>query len=240
MANKLLSFFIIVSTCCFSQDTLNLLNGKSKVASVEKIDFDFVYYKTIKKDGTFGKRKKKNLDHIFSVVKPDTSIYIYQKDSLLDNFWSIGEMKNYLEGRRQARKYFKPYKTLLIGAGIGTGVAMYSLFPIKYGKKESVVFIKDTITNSIVTVRFEDYQSLTIPIPYWEVMPLGLYAYYSGKVSESKKFKADNMDMFSEEMFSIGYKETVIDRKIYSAVGASFASFLTTLMGYMIFDPVEN
>jgi len=119
-------------------------------------------------------------------------------------------------------------------------VAMYSLFPIKYGKKENILLVKDTITNSYVTVRFEDYQSLTIPMPYWEIIPLGLYAYYSGKASDSKKFKADNMEMFSEEMFTLGYQETVIDRKVFSAVGASFTSFFTTLFGYMIFDPYEN
>ena len=89
-------------------------------------------------------------------------------------------------------------------------------------------------------VKFEDSQSLTIPMPYWEIVPLGLYAYYSGKSSDSKSFKADDMEMFSKEMFSIGYKETVVNRKVYSAVGASFASFLTTFIGYMIFDPVEN
>tara|TARA_Y100000589_G_scaffold62407_1_gene53714 strand:+ start:43597 stop:44319 length:723 start_codon:yes stop_codon:yes gene_type:complete len=240
MANKILPFFFFITTFCFSQDTLILLNGKTKLAVVEKIGFDFVHYKKIKKDGTIGHRKKKNLDHIFSVNKTDTCIYVYQKDSMLDNFWSVSEMKSYLKGRRQARKHFKPYKTMLIGAGIGTGVAMYSLFPIKYGEKESILYVKDTITNSYVTVRFKDYQSLTIPMPYWEIIPLGIYAYYSGKASDSKKLKADDMEMFSEEMFTLGYQETVIDRKIYSAVGASFASFLTTLAGYMIFDPVEN
>lgn len=240
MANKLLSLFILITTFSFSQDTLNLLNGKSKLAVFEKIDFDFVYYKNIKKDGTFSKQKKKNIDYVFSINKLDTCIYVYRKDSLLDNFWSVGEMKNYLEGRRQARKHFKPYKTLLIGAGVGTGIAMYSLFPIKYGKKENIVFMRDTVTNSLVPVKFEDSQSLTIPMPYWEIVPLGLYAYYSGKSSDSKSFKADDMEMFSKEMFSIGYKETVVNRKVYSAVGASFASFLTTFIGYMIFDPVEN
>ena len=69
-------------------------------------------------------------------------------------------MKSYLEGRRQARKHYKPYKNLLIGAGIGTGVAMYSLFPIKYGEKERELYLRDTITNSVVSVRFEDSQSL--------------------------------------------------------------------------------
>jgi len=240
MINKLLPLLMLVSTFCFSQDTLILLNGKTELVYFDKMDYDFVFYKKIKKDGTLGKRKKKNLDHIFSVNKLDTCIYVYQKDSMLDNFWSIGEMVHYIEGRRQARKHFKPYKTLLIGAGVGAGVAMYSLFPIKYGKKESVIFMKDTITNSIVTLKFDDYQSLTIPIPYWEVIPLCLYAYYLSKASNSKRLKADNMELFSEEMFAIGYQETVVDRKIFSAIGSSFASFLTTIIGYMIFDPVQN
>ena len=130
MANKLLLFLILASTFSFSQDTLNFLNGKQILAAFEKTDSDFVYYKSIKKDGTYSKQKKKDVDYIFSLNKSDTCIYFYQKDSLLDNFWSIVEMKNYLEGRRQARKHFKPYKTLLIGAGVGTGIAMYSLFPI--------------------------------------------------------------------------------------------------------------
>ena len=240
MAKTLLSFLVFFSTVSLAQDTLILLNGKTKLVAVEKSDFDFVFYKKIKKDGKLGKRKKKNLDHVFSINKKDTTLYVYQKDSLLDNFWSIGEMKSYLEGRRQARKHFKPYKNLLIGAGVGTGIAMYSLFPIKYGNKESVIYLRDTITNSVVSVRFEDYQSLTLPLPYWEIIPLGIYAYYSGTSSDEKKFKADDMGMFSDEMFLIGYQETVIDRKIYSSVGSSLASFFTTILGYMIFDPIEN
>ena len=62
--------------------------------------------------------------------------------------------------------------------------------------------MRDTITNSLVPVKFEDSQSLTIPMPYWEIVPLGLYAYYSGKSSDSKSFKADDMEMFSKEMLS--------------------------------------
>ena len=60
------------------------------------MDSDFVYYKEIKKDGSLSKIKKKNLDYIFTVNKPDSCIYIYKKDSLLDNYWSNEEMKDYL------------------------------------------------------------------------------------------------------------------------------------------------
>lgn len=240
MAKKLLILLVLCSSVVFAQDTLKLLNGKQKLAFVDTMDYDFLYYRKVKKDGSEGKKKKKNLDHLFSINKSDTCLYIYSKDSLFDNYWSTNEMKFYLEGRRQARKHYKPYKTLLIGAGVGTGVAMYSLFPIKYGEKERLLYLRDTITNSVITVKYFDSQALTIPIPYWEIIPIGAYIYYSGSASNSKKFKADDMEMFKDELFMIGYKETVIDRKVYAAVGASIGSFLTTLVGYMIFDPIQN
>ena len=235
MTNKLLLLLVFVSIFSYSQDTLKLLNGKHKLAVFEKIESDFVYYKKIKKDGAIGKRKKKNLDYIFSVNKLDTCIYVYQKDSLMGNYWSIEEMKDYIEGRRQARKYFKPYKTLLIGAGVGTGIAFYSLFPIKYNEKE-----RYTINDNNDSILYKDYNTLTIPIPFWEVIPLSIYSYYSSKVKDVNRFKADYMEMFSKEMFVLGYKETVINRKTYSAFGSSLGSFLTTALGYVIFNPVEN
>lgn len=239
MAKRLLLFFVFISHLTFSQDTLTLLNGKVKLSEVQKMDFDFVYYKEIKKDGSLSKIKKKKLDYIFTINKPDTCIYVYQKDSILDNYWSNEEMRDYLEGRRQARKHFKPYKTLLIGAGVGTGLAFYSLFPIRYGeKKESPEKVIDLETNDTITQYY--YETLTIPIPYWEIIPLGIYAYHSSKPGKIKDFEADNMDMFSKEMFVVGYQETVVDRKTYSAVGASLGSFLTVLFGNLILNINED
>lgn len=207
-----------------------LLNGKVKLSEVQSMDSDFVYYKEIKKDGSLSKIKKKNLDYIFTVNKPDSCIYIYKKDSLLDNYWSNEEMKDYLEGRRQARKHFKPYKTLLIGAGVGTGIAFYSLFPIKYNEKSYM--IDDSL--------HKEYNTLTIPIPLWEVIPLSIYSYYSSNVKDVNRFKADDMEMFSKEMFVLGYKETVINRKTYSAFGSSLGSCLTVILGNIIFNPIEE
>lgn len=240
MIKKLFLLLIFSASICSAQDTLLLLSGKNKLAFVDTMDYDFVYYHKVKKDGSEGRRKKKNLDHVFSINKSDTCIYVYEKDSLYDNYWSVNEMKHYLEGRRQARKHYKPYKTLLIGAGVGTGVALYSLFPIKYGEKERELYIRDTVTNSLVTVRFTDQQALSIPIPYWEIIPIGVYVYYVGAAKNTKNFKADDQTQFKKAMFMIGYKETVVNRKVYSAVGASVGSFLTTMLSYMIFDPVEN
>ena len=237
MINRFLLFLIFISNLTFSQDTLTLLNGKLKLSEVQSIDLDFVYYKEFKKDGSLSKIKKKNIDRIFSVNKKDTCVYLYRKDSLLDNYWSIDEMKDYLEGRRQARKHFKPYKTLLIGAAVGTGIAFYSLYPIKYAEKEDSTMVKNS-NGEDSTIFYQDYKTLKIPIPYWEIIPIGVYVFHASKAKNIEKYKADNREMFSKQMFVVGYQETVINRKTYSAVGASLGSFLTTVLGNIIFNPL--
>lgn len=239
MVNRFLLFFVLTSTLSFSQDTLTLLNGKIKLSEIQSVDFDFVYFKEIKKDGGLSKIKKKKLEYVFSINKPDTSFYVYKKDSLLDNHWSNEEMKYYLEGRRQARKHFKSYKTLLIGAGVGTGLAFYSLFPIRYGEKEVSEKVIDTETNKDTTISYSIYKTLTLPIPHWELIPLGAYIYHSSKAGNVEDFKADSMEMFSKEMFVVGYQETVINRKTYSAVVSSLCSYLTVHLGNIIFNTFE-
>ena len=240
MANRFLLFFVLTSTLSFSQDTLTLLNGKVKLSEFQSMDFENVYYKEIKKDGGLSKIKKKKLDYVFSINKTDSCIYFYKKDSLSDNYWSNEEMKEYLEGRRQGRKHFKPYKTLLIGAGVGTGLAFYSLFPIRYGEKQVSEKVIDIEIDDTTTISYTDFKTVTIPIPYWEIVPLGVYVYYSSKAGNIDNFEADNMEMFSKEMFVIGYQETVINRKTYSAVGASLGSFLTVMLGNIIFNINED
>ena len=48
------------------------------------------------------------------------------------------------------------------------------------------------------------------------------------------------MDMFKEEAFTVGYKQTVSDRKLLAAFGSSVGSFVMTVVGYFVFDPVEK
>lgn len=203
------------------------------------MDFDFLYYHKVKPDGTLGKKKKKNLDHIFSVdYKKGETRYIYQEDTLFDNFFSIKEMEYYLEGRRQARKHYKPYKTIVYGTALGTGVALYSLFPIKYGEKTRTETFLDTVTNSAVNVTLKSKEAITVPIPYWELLPLGIFTYYQGNAKNTKSFKADDMEKFKSEAFMVGYKETVINRKVLAAVSSSIGSYLITMLGYITFDPI--
>ena len=100
--------------------------------------------------------------------------------------------------------------------------------------------LRDTVTNSIITVRYFSQDALSIPIPYWEIFPIGGYLYYVSTNTKTKEYKADSMDMFKEEAFTVGYKQTVADRKLLAAFGSSIGSFVMTMAGYFIFDPVEK
>ena len=156
---------------------------------------------------------------------------------MIDNYFSVREMDFYLKGRRQAKKYYKPYKTLISGALVGSSVALYSLFPIKYGSKDRFTEVLDTVTNRIYTTRTIDYQTLSVPIPFWEILPLGIYVYYNGSAKNTENFKADNPQLFKNKAFMIGYKESVIDKKVFAALGSSLGSYLITMIGYLVFDP---
>lgn len=243
MKRIIFAFLIVFTFQTNAQDTLKLLSGKSKLIQLHSHDYDFIYYKKVKENGEVGRKRKKNLDHIFTVNYKDSARqYFYQQDTMFDNFMSINEMEYYLEGRRQGRKHYKAYKTILIGAALGAGVGMYSLFPLKYNKKEKSVNLRDSVTNSTSTVRYFNQDAISIPIPYWEIFPIGCYLYYvsTNTAVSTQKYKADSVDMFKEEAFTVGYKQTVSDRKLLAAFGSSVGSFVMTVVSYFVFDPVEK
>ncbi len=234
----LICIVLLLGNGAIAQDTLQLLNGKTKLIKVLKQDYDWVSYRSIKKNGKEGRKHKKNLEHVFAIAYKDSAVsQVYKKDSLYDNYWSVNDMKFYLEGRRQARKHFRPYKTFLMGVAVGTGVAMYSIFPPIINRKDTYTQVHDSITNTWVTVAYKRPVALSIPFPYWEVIPLSAYVYGASVITNDKKFKADDMALFKNKMFVMGYKETVINRQVYAAAGSSFGSYLITSLGYLILDP---
>jgi hypothetical protein len=241
MRNLLLICIVfLLGNAVNAQDTIQLLNGKTKLVKVLEQDYDWVRYRSLKKNGEEGRKRKKNLEHVFAIAYKDSSVsQIYKKDSLYDNYWSVNDMKFYLEGRRQARKNFRPYKTFMMGVAIGTGVAMYSIFPPIIDRTDTYLNVYDSVTNTSVAIVYERPTALTIPIPYWEVIPLSAYVYGAGVITNDKRFKADKMELFKNNMFLMGYKETVINRQVYAAAGSSFGSYILTSIGYLIFDPKD-
>jgi len=234
-------FVLLLGNEAIAQDTIQMLSGRTKLVKIIKQDYDWVSYRSINKNGKEGRKHKKNLEKIFAIAYKDSAVaQIYKKDSLFDNYWSVNEMKFYLEGRRQARKHFRPYKTFLMGVAVGTGVAMYSIFPPIISRKQNYTQNYDSITNTWVTVSYKNPVALSIPFPYWEIIPLSAYVYGASAITKDKKFKSDKMELFQNNMFLMGYKETVVNRQVYAAAGSSFGSYLLTSLAYFIFDPENN
>jgi hypothetical protein len=241
MRNLLLICIVIfLGNGAIAQDTLQLLNGKTKLVKIIQQDYDWVSYRSIKNNGEEGRKHKKNLEHVFAIAYKDSSVaQIYKKDSLYDNYWSVNEMKFYLEGRRQARKHFRPYKTFIMGVAVGTGVAMYSIFPPIIKRNDTYTQIYDSITNTWITVAYKRPVALSVPLPYWEILPLSAFVYGASVITNNKKFEADKMELFKNKMFLMGYKETAVNRQVYAAAGASFGSHIITIASYLIFDPAK-
>ncbi len=239
MGKTILIFIVLfIGNITIAQDTIQLLNGKTKLVKVIKEDYDWVSYRSINKNGKEGRKRKKNIEHIFAIAYQDSTLsQIYKKDTIYDNYWSINDMKLYLEGRRQARKHFKPYKSFIIGMAVGTGVAMYSIFPPIISRKDTYTQVHDSITNKWVTVSYKKPFALSVPFPFWEVIPISAYVYGASAITNDKKFVSVKMELFKNNMFLMGYKETVINRQVYAAAGSSFGSYLLTSLAYLIFDP---
>jgi len=115
-----------------SQDTLRLSNGKTKIVLYQKYDSDQVYYSKIKqKDSTLipTKQKKVFVENVFQVALQNGEIIqIYKKDTLLDQYLTIDEMKLYLAGIRLANKKYGTKKTAGVGIAIGLASGSLGLF----------------------------------------------------------------------------------------------------------------
>ena len=102
-----------------AQDQIILLNGKIKtVGKVREVDGDNLLYQMPNSE----KIKKMSWEKIFSVkLKDGTEKVIYYKDSLIDNTMTIAQMRDFIDGQREANKNY--HTPLSFVSGVVYGVA---------------------------------------------------------------------------------------------------------------------
>ena len=130
--NYIMNFFTLmffISTHSFSQDTINLQNGKQIIAKIYFFDTGntFIKYNVIIKD----KLKLKTLDKldIFSINYADKSQKIlYSQDSALGYPLSVSEMEHFMLGGREAMKNYKAPWITVFGFVIGAVATEYLHF----------------------------------------------------------------------------------------------------------------
>jgi hypothetical protein len=135
-----LSFFIIgKSFLVFSQDTINLINGKQIAPRSihEEQNSALLYYDV--EVGNKLKQKAVDLFDVFSIKYANMpNKQVYQQDSGLGYILSIHEMEHYIIGERAAMKYYKvPWVTVggfALGAAVTSQIDFWGfLTPVVYG-----------------------------------------------------------------------------------------------------------
>jgi hypothetical protein len=123
----------------YSQNTINLLDGKQITASkIYEDTSNMMLRYDIRKDSVNKKRSVDRLE-IYSIVYPDkTEKIFYRQDSAIGYPMSIKQMSNFILGEREARKYYKaPLVTIggiLLGGVAANYIQFWSLLePVAYG-----------------------------------------------------------------------------------------------------------
>lgn len=122
----LLSITLFASISSFSQGQINLLNGKQIKADSIKADGDkFVYYNTAKQ-----KEKTIKKDDIFSINYPDgKEDFIFVPDTASGDI-NLNQMKFFIKGEQDARKYYHAPTATIEGIIIGAGSGYFAYYGI--------------------------------------------------------------------------------------------------------------
>ena len=224
MIKKSLIFAIILffSFGSKAQDTLYLMNGKTKLAWVDSLTSEYVYFREFK-DGSAKKRtKRRDKENYFAIhYKNGTNEQIYKNDPYLGDTLTVEQMEMYLLGRNQARKYNRPHKTFLVGVAVGAGLGIY------VEAQPKIITQTDTII-------------LVPPYPYWELIPLGAFVYGASLYFTPDKWKADDQTWFADPYFLMGYAHTASNRQTKAAFFGAVGSYLVVVLGDLAFNNQLN
>lgn len=126
------TIFALIMLCFFivkgqgNSDKIFLMTGKTLEGKVSSQDSLYVYYTFTKKSGK-EKEHKIDLERVFSIIDAQgNEQLVYAMDTLIGNYFSVEEMRSYIEGEIDASKYSKSNWTYLVGAPV-TAAAGYFL-----------------------------------------------------------------------------------------------------------------
>jgi len=112
----------------FTQDKVNLLNGKILEGTVESTADEQVKMKVNGKKGKVYDTYLENY-RVFSIITTDgTEKVIYKQDSTIGNFLEPHDMKFYILGEQDAYKNYRPLGTMIIGTTLGVGLGIYDTY----------------------------------------------------------------------------------------------------------------
>lgn len=126
MRKKLTIFlaFVFLSTILFAQSnqSILLMTGKVLEGNVTGQDTVYLYYDLVKKSGK-KKPKKLDLERVFSINGPEgEEEVIYYMDTVIGNYFTVDEMRFYIQGEQDASKYYHANWTIAAGLPVTAGI----------------------------------------------------------------------------------------------------------------------
>jgi len=215
MFQKLLFLSIILGIGFTSQaqDTLQLLNGKTKVVKINYETPSYVVYQKIKRKDTTKLSKEKEMDKqdIFRVSyffnsKTDSVqkiSQVYKVDSLMGDYFTVKEMEMFLAGKAQAHKNYKAFRYALGGFAVGLGAGYLGSF--------------------------------------WGWIPVATYSSVAGVWIIKPFLKADNPALFDNLHFNAGYREVAkIKQAKYAIVGSTIGLVTSLFLWGPVLEKIEK
>lgn len=214
--------FVFCISITFSQDTLLLLTGKIYSGQITEISNNFIIIKTEGKK--LNPLKLIYNDELFSFVKNNNETIIYKPDSINESTFNALEMKYFIKGTQDGKKFYHaPFATIGgFAAGMTGGVFGFwgSIIPTSY------VLITGLKTPKVKT-SFPDEDKITLPANQVNLS-------YGLKFSPIKEVMPTN-DQIYNSFYEYGYNISAKDKKIKNSIKGSVLGVVTFIAAAMIF-----
>jgi len=116
--------FVLFSSFIFAQtaQTILLMTGKEIEGNVTGQDTIYLYYDLVKSSGKT-KAKKLDLERVFSINGPEgEEKVIYYMNTVVGNYFTVDEMRFYIQGEQDASKYYRANWTIAAGLPVTAGL----------------------------------------------------------------------------------------------------------------------
>ena len=212
----LLLFTILLHSAYFTQDKIQLMNGKVLRGKL-KAEFDDYYQFDYYKNG--GKNKSIELSkyRIFSVTNTagEESI-LYKPDSTLGNFYTPTEMKMFIYGQRDAHNTFKSASMFVTGFAMGFTSVLLDTYEF-------------TLTGKCPQGFFNRTPSIApIAVPLVFTIGAGLIK------TKIRKEQVNDITFLSNELYIDGYQKVSKSKRVKSAFLGSVSGLITGFLVYSI------
>ncbi|NCG30869.1 MAG: hypothetical protein GWP27_10420 [Bacteroidetes bacterium] len=124
-----IAVLLIASTSHVNSQTspqeILLMSGKKIKAKIVSRDSIYMHYDLHKNSGKVKEGRKIDMERVFAVYNQDgEEEVIYYMDTALGNFFSVDEMRFYIQGEQDAMRTYKANWTFFIGIPIAVGAGL--------------------------------------------------------------------------------------------------------------------